>query len=638
VSSHAVIAHAGKRTRLERAAFGKGDVVGLCLNLDEGKNKDQASITLFVNGAPNGFIFDLAHARAAGIEPLDLVPLVVWQGSGTGEVRIEAPRALPGTIAPHVSRAPQSASVAAARTLDFLSKLGFDAGEAERALRGTDGKLDAALLELCRSPEANNAAAPAGGGTGAVAAGGGSLGQRNAALTAAALGYAGPHPPDMILQLAMLHCLPCFHGVLTAPEAEGRLLAALHERSTAEAASANNYLVSMRAGGADAVPARVDAESCVLSRRTACGMVAHHRLRLGAEFTFKVGSPLAGGVADAAALGTESASLSGTESASLSVMTECPATHADAVAACQLPPGTVLHCSARKADGERNVFHRIDSVELPSALGADAARVIVGAVPSDAVWHAIEASLLANGWSYRNNEIVLKSGRTDVSFPAATKVARSAAWSYACTHDAATREKAVSAQLAGSWALTQSALSSSMKGTLKWSTEHHTSPALQLSADFTAIRLDNDAHAHRVSFGDAVMDSGKCVFEVEVLRKPGSAFVGLCDADAPTSQVYHPEEWFDGTTCIGLNNFEGERDGGREVGTKVSVAVDFSNGTITYKTKHSTRTVARDLTGCRLKPALDSCEGGEFHIAWITSDTVKSYVTAPLHCYCATTN
>ena len=137
-------------------------------------------------------------------------------------------------------------------------------------------------------------------------------------------------------------------------------------------------------------------------------------------------------------------------------------------------------------------------------------------------------------------------------------------------------------------------------------------------ADFTS---NTD---HRCAYGKCKLTSGVRSWRVEILRTPCCGYAGVAECNASTGAVLREGDYssfFDAESCVGFNNFSGDRDVGRDVGAWVQIALDFGEGTITYTTKHGER-VARfpNLSGRAFTPAVDSDENGRYKIAWAAND------------------
>ena len=68
-------------------------------------------------------------------------------------------------------------------------------------------------------------------------------------------------------------------------------------------------------------------------------------------------------------------------------------------------------------------------------------------------------------------------------------------------------------------------------------------------------------------------------------------------------------------TCVGMNNFSGERNAGSDAGTTINIRLDCDNGKVTYITRHGERECDLECNSSMLLyPVIDSDENGIYKI------------------------
>jgi len=157
------------------------------------------------------------------------------------------------------------------------------------------------------------------------------------------------------------------------------------------------------------------------------------------------------------------------------------------------------------------------------------------------------------------------------------------------------------------------------KVALEWNPELNSNPSNVVYSEDNTVAAYDTKTAHRSICTTVGFDSGVHEWSITILKTPCCGYVGVM-ADSFGKDYSH---FVDQGTCVGLNNFSGNRNAGRAVGTVITIILDMDNGEIEYITPESTRKCPI-ATERALYPAVEGDENGTFKIELISSSWNKS--------------
>ena len=126
----------------------------------------------------------------------------------------------------------------------------------------------------------------------------------------------------------------------------------------------------------------------------------------------------------------------------------------------------------------------------------------------------------------------------------------------------------------------------------------------------------SSSSTHRCVYGSIGFNRGVHEWMITILRRPCCGYIGVARGVEDPANRGDYNRFHDRNTCIGANNFSGDRNMGNDAGTTCRIRLDCDQGRITYFTRHGARNF-------KLNQKLKLHKGSGHRLGHATSDRLR---------------